>query len=425
MTACPRGERPSDATADDDDDVPTNLMRADRVVPLARRVDPPADDEVTRPSLEPADFATGAPANAGVASENAPRALPREPLGRAAPPPRVRGNMIARPPSPPLPPAPPARPPPHAPSPKPPTTRASQLIGTVVDGRYRIETVLAEGGMGVVFDAVQIDLGRRVAIKALARTLSADLDSVTRFRNEARALGSLSHPHIVEVSDYGVLANGAPYLVMERLRGETLGARLRRDGRLTIRESVRILRDMMSALAASHGQGLLHRDLKPENVFLARRDGLPPIVKLIDFGVAKQFHGREAPNGTELTRTGFVLGTYGYMAPEQARGERDLDGRADLFAAGCIAYEMLTGGLPYSTEGAEAIGSAIYECAPSPVRTVRAEVSDACARLVDALIAFDRDARPASANEVLATVTDRSFVEQLVDDDPAARAAEE
>jgi serine/threonine-protein kinase len=378
----------------EDFDDPTELIRDERAA-----VDD-SPEEITRPSFEPgalpreaaAENAFSLPRLPQIASEAVSTHTANAVIASAAPPaPRVRGSVIPPPP-------------------------ANPVIGMVVDGRYRIESVLAEGGMGVVYDAVQVDLGRRVAIKALARTLSGDLDSVSRFRNEARALASLSHPHIVEVSDFGVLPDGAPYLVMERLRGETLGKRLRREGKLPIRESIRILGDMMSALAASHDHGILHRDLKPENVFLARREGLQPIVKLIDFGVAKQLAVDDAIAGPDLTMTGFVLGTPGYMAPEQARGERNLDARADLFAAGCIAYEMLTGRAPFTLERPNTIALAAYDRDPPRLRELRNEVSERCARLVEALIAVEREARYSSANDVLAVLTDREFLDRLVDD---------
>ncbi len=276
--------------------------------------------------------------------------------------------------------------------------------------------------MGVVYDAVHIDLGRRVALKALANKFTDDIVAVTRFRNEARAASALGHPNIVEVSDFGVLPDGAPYLVMERLEGETLGQRMRREGRLTPADASQIVAQILSALTATHEQEILHRDLKPENVFLSQRPGLPPVVKLLDFGISKQRATLEDPNH-QLTRAGFVMGTPGYMAPEQARGERDLDGRVDLYAVGVLAYEMLSGRPVYVAKNPAALVAEMRSRPPAPLRTVRATVSDEFELFVHTLMSLDRRQRYATAADALHVLMDPQFETNSPDDEPTAITA--
>ena len=295
-------------------------------------------------------------------------------------------------------------------------------MGEVVDGRYHVRGVIAEGGMGVVYDAVHIDLGRRVALKALARKFAEDIVAVTRFRNEARAASALGHPNIVEVSDMGVLPDGAPYLVMERLEGETLGQRLRRDGKISPSDAAQIVAQILSALTATHARDILHRDLKPENVFLSHRPGLPPIVKLLDFGISKQLTTSEDPSH-QLTRAGFVMGTPGYMAPEQARGERDLDGRVDLYAVGVLAYEMLSGRVAYQAKNPAALVGEMRNNPPPPLRTLRAAVSDEFELFIHTLMSLDRRQRYESATEALRVLTNPHFETTSPDDEPTAITA--
>jgi serine/threonine-protein kinase len=274
-----------------------------------------------------------------------------------------------------------------------------------------------------VYDAEHVTLGRRVALKALARRFAEDTVAVTRFRNEARAASALGHPNIVECSDFGVLPDGAPYLVMERLEGETLGQRLRREGKLSPLETANIVAQILSALAATHERDILHRDLKPENVFLSRRPGLPPIVKLLDFGISKQLNAPLEDPSQALTRAGFVMGTPGYMAPEQARGERDLDGRVDLYAVGVLAYEMLSGRLAYSAKNPAALVAEMRNSPPPPLRTLRPEASDDFELFVHTLMSLDKRLRYAAATDALRILTDRHFDPSSPDDGPTAVTA--
>jgi len=187
-------------------------------------------------------------------------------------------------------------------------------------------------------------------VKVLHATHATKKDSIRRFQQEARAAGAIGHPNICGVMDLGTLDDGSPYIVMERLQGETLAERVAAEAGLPFDDVIDILVQVLSGLVAAHEQQIVHRDIKPENIFLTRRVGCPPLVKVLDFGVSKMTGPLGASVRQEdlaLTRTGMVMGTPYYMAPEQARGERDLDVRVDLYACGVILYEALTGRRPF------------------------------------------------------------------------------
>jgi serine/threonine-protein kinase len=210
-----------------------------------------------------------------------------------------------------------------------------------VGPRYRIERQLGEGGMGLVYEATDLELHRRVAIK-LIRHERDDEDARARFLREARSAAALTHPHacqLYEVSEH----QGQPFLVLELLDGEPLSKRVER-GRLTIQEAATILVPLMEAVSAFHRAGLVHRDLKPSNVFLTTQG-----VKLLDFGLARRADRSNALTETLMTSPGAVTGTMRYMAPEQITGD-PIDGRADVFALGVLLYEMLTGRIPFNAE---------------------------------------------------------------------------
>ena len=252
----------------------------------------------------------------------------------------------------------------------PPSSRravAGHLLGKTIGGKYRVRGVLGEGGMGTVFEAEHIALGRSVAVKVLHATQATKKDAVRRFQQEARAAGAIGHPNICGVIDLGTLDDGSPYLVMERLVGETLADRVAAEGGLPFEDVIDILIQVLSGLVAAHEKGIVHRDIKPENIFLTQRVGCPPLVKLLDFGVSKMTGGRAGairPEDLALTRTGMVMGTPYYMAPEQARGERDLDARVDLYACGVILYEALTGRRPFTAANYNALLMQILTATP-------------------------------------------------------------
>jgi len=216
--------------------------------------------------------------------------------------------------------------------------------GVIIGGKYQMERPLARGGMGAVWVARHVKLGSSVAVKLLDAHLAESSQSVARFEREARSAANLDTPHVVHVHDYGVEA-GTPYLVMELLRGEDLNTRLRKRRRLTLQEAAKIVTQMGRALRRAHEAGIIHRDLKPANVFLARVDD-DEIVKILDFGIAKETWSRVE----ESTKTGEVFGSPHYMSPEQARAQKDVDHRADLWATGVIAYRLITGKLPFPGE---------------------------------------------------------------------------
>lgn len=220
----------------------------------------------------------------------------------------------------------------------------SLTIGDTIDGKYEIVGLLGEGGMGAVFEGVNTRIHRRVAIKVLHPGVSNNDEAMKRFEREAQAAGRIGSEHIVEVLDLGDLADGARYLVMEFLEGEALSDRIA-QGKMTPREIVPMMIEMLQGLQAAHDAGIIHRDLKPDNVFLlSNRAGRPDFVKIVDFGISKfNFVGGDM----SMTRTGAVMGTPYYMAPEQAKGGKGVDHRADLYAVGVILYQAVVGQVPF------------------------------------------------------------------------------
>jgi hypothetical protein len=269
-------------------------------------------------------------------------------------------------------------------------------------GNYNVISKIGEGGMGAVYLARHVTLGRPAAIKVLHPSLSSNQDMVTRFFNEARAATAVRNPGIVEVFDFGILEDRSAYIVMEYLEGENLGARIRR-GRLPVAATMTIVRAIARALQAAHEQGIVHRDLKPDNIFLVPDSELPSgeRVKLLDFGIAKL-----APVSGEVsqTRTGMVMGTPTYMAPEQCRGAGAVDHRADLYALGCVAYQMMSGQPPFVSEATgELIARHLY-FPPQPLRSLDPELPADVDDLVLWLLQKDPAARPASAADLIRAI---------------------
>ena len=277
------------------------------------------------------------------------------------------------------------------------------LIGRTVSDRYLIRNVLGEGGMGTVYEAEHMGLGRQVAIKVLNPSQAKKRVAVKRFQQEARAAGAIGHPNICEVYDLGLLDDGSPYLVMEKLIGTTLADRISREGGLPFDEIADVMIQVLAGLIAAHDKGIVHRDIKPENIFLARRVGCPPIVKILDFGVSKmmpQFQGGSGED-LDLTRTGMVMGTPYYMSPEQARGERNLDGRVDVYACGVMMYESIVGKRPFLAPNYNALLLSIINTTPKGLREVRPATPAAMEAIVVRMMAKARDDRYPTANAVL------------------------
>lgn len=224
------------------------------------------------------------------------------------------------------------------------------LLGTTVEGRYRVVRVLGEGGTGTVYEVMHESLGRTFAMKVLRQDVAKDDALAQRFIQEARATAALKHPNIVSITDFGRLADKTPYFVMERLVGHTLAHVCKVGGPLPTARAVNVILQVAGALAAAHEAGIVHRDLKPENIFLVGRiDGSQEggtqgdLVKVVDFGAAK------ITGATRITKTGIVFGTPHYMAPEQASGQ-PVDHRADIYALGVIMYEIFSGHLPFEAD---------------------------------------------------------------------------
>ncbi len=243
------------------------------------------------------------------------------------------------------------------------------MIGQVVGGRYRVTRVIGEGGMGVVYEAEQRmgEHSRRVAIKTLLPELSEDHAIVSRFYRESGVVAQLEHPNTIRFYDFGETPGGQLYIAMELVRGRSL-TEVIEDGPLSVERVRHILRQVAGALDEAHALGIIHRDLKPDNIILTERGGEADFVKLLDFGIATRV-GPDAKDQTKLTQQGMVLGTPPYMSPEQLAGD-SVDPRSDIYSLGIIAYEMLTGRLPFEADTPWMWASKHMTEAPRPPSTV-------------------------------------------------------
>ncbi|HET7501782.1 MAG TPA: serine/threonine-protein kinase, partial [Kofleriaceae bacterium] len=223
--------------------------------------------------------------------------------------------------------------------------------GEVLLEKYRVESVLGRGGMGTVLRVTHLHLGEELAIKVLSRDGTNNQEVSTRFLREARAVARLRGEHVARVSDVGVLPQGRPFMVMEYLRGIDLSGELARRGTLPPGEAVDYVLQACEALAEAHAHGIVHRDIKPANLFLTTRPDGTPLLKVLDFGISK------APITTVglPTQTDIVMGTAGYMSPEQMKASRDVDARTDVWALGIVLYECLNGRRPFEGESFTAI----------------------------------------------------------------------
>ncbi|MFF4343219.1 protein kinase [Kitasatospora sp. NPDC001540] len=266
------------------------------------------------------------------------------------------------------------------------------MIGRALNGRYELGEILGVGGMATVYRALDHQLGRPVAVKVLNGGLADDPRFAERFAREARSAALLAHPRIVTVFDSGV-DQGSPYLVMELVHGATLGRVIAEQGVLPVERAVGTAAAVLDALAAAHAQGLVHRDIKPGNVMITQDGG----VKVVDFGIARA--GSSA--GQQLTQTASVLGTAAYLSPEQATAGQ-VDGRADLYAVGCVLYEMLAGVPPFTADTPVAVTFKHVTEYPAPVSVHRPDVPPALDAAVLRLLAKHPDQRPADAQSAAA-----------------------
>ena len=270
----------------------------------------------------------------------------------------------------------------------------STLVGTSLNGRYRLEARIASGGMSTVYRALDETLERQVAVKLMNREVASDSDQLERFRREARAVAQLSHPHIVGVIDAGE-DDSRPYIVLEYVEGETLKDRIRRLGRLPITESVAYAIEITRALGAAHDRHIVHRDVKPQNVLIDQEGS----AKVTDFGIARTLEEEG------LTADGRVLGTTDYVSPEQALGQQ-VTGQSDLYSLGVVLYEMLTGDVPFHGDSQVAVAMKHVREQIPDVQLKRPEVSAALAAVVETATAKRLDERYADDAELVADLED-------------------
>jgi serine/threonine-protein kinase len=298
------------------------------------------------------------------------------------------------------------------------------LVGTTLDGRYRIVRELGRGGMGAVYEAHHTGIDRRLAVKVLHAEMAGEPSVLERFRREARITGSLGHPNIIQVTDTGTTPGGAPYLVMELLEGRSLSSVLRNSPRLSVRQALDIIMPVLRALSTVHANGIIHRDIKPENIFLAEGLGADgareTVIKVLDFGISKPVDTKL--QGSTLTATGAIVGTPYYMSPEQVRS-KDFDHRADLYACGVILYQILTGRAPFDADNFGDLFVAILNQDPVEMRALRPELPEALEAVVHRAMARDKEERFASADELLRAL--KPFARRTSDANQGATATQE
>ena len=268
------------------------------------------------------------------------------------------------------------------------------LVGQVIEGRYRLEASLGVGGMGTVYRATRLHIGDQVAVKILHPGQHEGLlRAAERFQREAQTTARLKHPNAVTIYDFGVSPDGLQYLVMELVEGETLGARIKRQGRLASAQALQIGRQVCSALAEAHRNGIIHRDLKPENIIIMRLANGSLGVKVLDFGIA---HLREQ-TVSRLTQTGHMLGTPHYMSPEQCLGE-ELDERSDIYSLGVVLYETLCGRVPFDAPVSTAVVIKHVNEPPPPMRSMVPDLPPVVEAMVLHALAKLRGDRPQTAD---------------------------
>lgn len=300
-------------------------------------------------------------------------------------------------------------------------SRLALEIGSIVAGKYRIDRVLAEGGMGVVVAATHLHLDQAVALKFLRRDVSAELDALARFTREAKAAAQLRSEHVAHVLDAGVTEDGTPYMAMEYLEGQSLALTLQTQGRLDVVAAVEYVIQACEGLAEAHSRGIVHRDIKPDNLFLLERTPGWNAIKVLDFGISK-FAFSDAGN----IATGVILGSPCYMSPEQLRSTATVDHRTDIWSLGATLYELIVGCAAFdASQTLPELVTAILD-RPSPrVREARPELPAELDLIVDRCLAKEREARFKSAGELaiallpFATPRSRVAAERAVSMTPA------
>lgn len=314
----------------------------------------------------------------------------------------------------------------------------SSIVGTVLDGQYNIETLLGKGGMGAVYLARHILLGDRVAIKILPPEVRNNAEWLRRFRREGQAARRFRHANAVTVYDLRTAGDGTIYMVMEYVEGHTLDAELKSRGRFTPAETFEILQPIMSVLNTAHAMGVVHRDLKPENIMMSKANtGGESSIKLLDLGIAKmrEIAGVESSGTTELTMAGQVLGTPYYMSPEQwgepsSDGSFEIDGRADIYSLGLVAYQMIAGKRPYSGITLHELRREHLSVSPPPLSEIVPTVSKAFSDAIERAISKDRGDRQPTAGQLAAELraalddpTPTAFLDRTLPDIPHAESS--
>ncbi len=273
------------------------------------------------------------------------------------------------------------------------------LIGLVIQDRYKLESVIGKGTMGVVYKATQELIGREVAVKVLHSHLVADTESLKRFHQQAKAASRLNHPHIITLYDYGVIDGGQPYIVMDLLKGMSLAQLLDERGNLHLDETFPIFKQICEGLGDAHKHGVVHRDVKPDNIVLEEHDNRKNWVKVVDFGIAKLVQG-SAETLTRITQTGTVCGSPTYMSPEQFQG-KEVDHRSDIYSLGAVLFETITGRVPFSAVDLVGLMSQHVSEPPPKLADVRPDLDwpPALEKLVARALAKDPDLRPYSMED--------------------------
>lgn len=280
---------------------------------------------------------------------------------------------------------------------------AGRFVPRVLSDRYKLLRQIGGGGMGKVFEAEILRTGLHVAVKMLHPLMARDEEARKRLSRECELVHDVDHEALVPILDIDEDADGIPFVVMELLRGEDLRERLDQEGCLSIRDAVWVAWHVADALASVHGANVVHRDLKPENIFLQEQRHVPLRVRILDFGIAKA-RERLTHDTITLTKDGRTLGTPAYMSPEQARGDRNLDARTDVYALGVVLYEMLTGQSPYP--GGDEAGplyllQIIREREPIALRQLRPDASRSLELLLASVLEKNRDHRVRSMDEFM------------------------
>ena len=278
-------------------------------------------------------------------------------------------------------------------------TSNDPLVGLVLDEKYRLDARLGEGGMGTVYRAAHLLIDRPVAVKVLHPRFVEDDAAQLRFRREARAAGRLQHPNAVTVTDFGRTTDGYVYIVMELLEGQTLRDVLSAEAPLAVGRAVELMSQVAAAVEAAHEAGVIHRDLKPGNIYVVQRRDSPPVVKVLDFGIAKlAAESSDDSDAKNLTQTGVMIGTPRYMSPEQCDGEA-LTPASDVYSLGIILYEMLTGSVPFNGPTPLAVALQHSSKPPRPPRELMPSIPVEFERVVLHALAKSPTERPGDAGE--------------------------